>query len=557
MARNKKKKLLTDDGQKPKRSDLLNTLISRPVGDNIEKMIKGKANRMPRLATPQMHGTYDKNFSSVENMSSKFGHATLRKVADNSGLLKAIVSRRDFQVFQIAKRWKFEGDVGFRVVHDQHHELNFNTPNQLNDMARGLEKMIEQPWGYLEPTFAGFASKFMKDLVIINRPAIEIGLGSKGQPVAFGMIDGANVYPTFDVLKALIPNMTGMVKIGDKKQLEPNTPAYDFGRQLVSDKYELDISSKTEWLYMQDQVPQAAYTLDEMILMPIMPTTAVRQYGHPPSMAENSIRLVLAEMLAMSYNMNYFQHGAMIDTMIGVVGSYDDEHIQEFIETLKMNHTGVDGAHRIPVMPVRNPEDIHIYNLRQNNRDMVYSEFMNLVTSLTCACFGMPPEEINIKQNTPGGRHQFEGNNQKQIQQNKEEGLFAIRNHMKTCMDMMIKRINPNLCFEWFGLSGDMDRLRKETSQKELAAGGITTREYRLMNGMEPVPQGMTDEDVDIFHDQAWVTLQQSKVAQEQAEQQAGAEQQQDDDATPYDFKEAGDEDYPEPDFDSIDKKEK
>jgi len=168
---------------------------------------------------------------------------------------------------------------------------------------------------------------------------------------------------------------------------------------------------------------------------------------------------------------------------------------------------------------------------------------MNLVTALACACFGMPPEEINVRPAAGGNKYLFEGSRNQQIQESKEEGLYAIRYHLKTVMDMIIKRIHPELTFEWFGLSGDEDRIRKESAQKELREGGITKREYRLMTGKPAVPKGMKDADVDIFQYQAWLAR---KTADDQAEQQKQMAAQQPEES---DYLEPGDEDYEEPDF--------
>ena len=520
MARNKKKGI-----GRPQSVEIQTDSLNGLRGFNTElPVLQSKTPRMPRLATPMTGGAYSKGMTGgMDIMAGKISMPILRRIASTSGLEQAILSRRFFQMTQISKPWRVDGEVGFKVLHKKHYDNKFQVPQQLLDLAADIENMIENPWGILEPTFSGFTSRFVQDLCVINHPAIELGLNSKGVPIAFSMIDGGNIYPTFAALKMLLPAIESKYgRVEDKYGIiTPNSNAYSKLAQYASDEFKVNISDVTDHLYINNGVVTAGYTSKNLLILPIMPTTDISEVGFPPSMLERSIRLILAEMLAMSYNMNYFQFGTMVDTMIGIVGDYDDEHIQEFTEMIRLNHTGTNGAHRMPVVPLRSPDDIKIFNVKQNNRDMVYSEFMNLVTSFTCAIHGMPPEEINIRQNG-SGKFMFEGNHDSQIQQNKEEGFSAIRQHIATCMNIgIVKRINPDLEFTWMGFDADVSKSRKEMALKELTSGGISVREYRLATAQTAVPENMQDSDVDMFQSQAWLQMQaQKQQAQTQQDQQ-------------------------------------
>lgn len=539
-SKNRRSNIVATANAKPRTTNF----IINPMDGDVARILEGKAPRMPRNATPQTMGVYAKGTINEDMFKTKFTHQTLRKVAKNSGLLQAIVSRRDFQMAQASKLWRFEGDFGFRVIHQDHHDINKEVPAQITEICKETQKMIECPWGYLEPTFQGFTSKFIKDLMVINRPVIELGLDSKRIPRSFGAIDGANIFPTFQVLKILVPQITKFKEF-ENTSFMPNTAQYEAALEIVGEKYKVEVNNAVEYFYMQDMMPLAAYRGDELICIPMMPTTDVNDLGYPPSMVERSIKSVLSEMLAMSYNMNYFQFGSMIDNIIGLVGSYDDEHIQEFIELLRINHTGLEGAHRVPVVPIRNKEDIQIYNTRQNNRDVVYSEFMNLVTSLATACFGMSPEEINIRPQSGNSGSMFEASRSTQVREGKQEGLFALRNHLTTCMNLIVKRIHPEIEFSFFGFGDDIDEMRKKSALEELTRGGITVREYRLQTGKKGVPENMKDKDVDIFLSQPWLQLHQGDQMAEQVKAQQEAQQS----ALPKDYFEPGDDEWEEPDF--------
>ena len=291
---------------------------SAPMESLINPGVTSRSPRLARNATTATNGVYEKGFSTSQIMGSKLTHATLRRVSKNSGLVQAILSRRDFQMAQISKKWKYEGDVGFRVVHEQHHEQDFQVPDGFKELSKDMENMIVKPWGYLEPTFGGFSSKYLKDLMIINRPCIEVGMDTRGIPRSFGMIDGANVYPTFKVLADLVaPSLDTTSNV----VLEPNSQKSSNALQAISEKYNINLDDQTEYIYMEDLVPISGYRHDQLILSPMMPETDVSNYGYPPSMVERAIKMICAELMAMGYNMDYFQFGSMVDSIIGVVGS--------------------------------------------------------------------------------------------------------------------------------------------------------------------------------------------------------------------------------------------
>lgn len=492
----------------------------------------GMAPNAPRLpqqtiAYGSMFGGYPKGFTNATGTKGSLSFYTLRQISQRSPLIAAIVSKRLHQVTRYAAvcRKANRGEVGFRIKHEREGEKDFKVDEGFKALCKEVEQMILKPWRVfwedntilkeVEPSMASFLSRITDDLLICNRPVVELALDPLGIPRGFGAIDGANVIPTFAALRYMT-------------SVDHDIPA-DFANsygnylktmQYVSDKYFIDINERTAYIYLLDGRPVTAFREDELIVAPQFPVTDLRYAGYPSSLVERAIFVILAEIMAMTANSKYFEYGSMAETIVTIKGTAQDTHVQDLQSVMLSNMSGVPGMFRLPIIATPNgSEDIEVVQLKQNHKDMLFDVYIQKLTNLCCAIFSMDPSEINEAPragDNSGALNQ--ANRTKSIEKAEESGLESILMHYKMhIFDPIIKRIDPNLSFEWDFGKTEMEQL---ALAKEYAP--ITTvNERRQMLGLDPIDEEAGGEVID---NQFIAQMKQQKQQEEQQKQmQAGA----------------------------------
>ncbi len=466
--------------------------------DILRYVALGIAPTAPRLPEAGMKystlfGGYPKGYASGESMKGVLTFNTLRSVSRRSSLLSAIISRRLHQTSRYTRvaRSTKKGEVGFRVVHKREGDEDFEVPEGFSALCREAEQMILRPWRVfvgqdsvfkdVEPTFAGAMSKLTEDLLIINRPVIELGRDPLGVPRAFGVIDGANIIPTFQAMKFLTAKNRDM-----PKDWNANYYNYSSALRQVADKYKLDIDENTEYMYILGGRPVAAFRYGDLIFGPQFPISDINFAGYPPSLTERAIFTILAEIMAMKANSQYFEVGSMMETIVAMKGSNQDAHIQEFQNILRGNMSGIPGMFRVPfVATPGGKDDLSVIPIKQNHRDMLFDVYIQKLTNLACAIYSMHPSEINEAPRAgDGGGGISQPSQTKQINMAQEEGLESLLEHFKTSFfDPILEQIDPDMCFEWeYG--------KDESQQLDLITkrGAFTTvDERRKMDGLKPI----------------------------------------------------------------------
>lgn len=493
--------------------------------------ISPTAPRLPEQASSSgtYFGGYPKGYTNNLGLKGTISFDILRQVAERSGLISAIVSTRQHQRARFSRiaRSTNRGEVGYRVVHRRENEKDFKVPNGFKDLCREAEQMLEKPWRVfwdegsvykeIEPSFSSFSSKIVEDILIINRPVIELGLDPLRVPRAFGAIDGANVIPTFNALKYL----TSLSK--DMPQgWNANWQAYNRTLSMVSDKYKINLDEKTEYIYLLSGRPVAGFRHDELIIAPMFPTSNVRNAGYPKSLTEKAIFSILAEIMAMSANQRYFEFGSMAETLITMKGNYDDRHVKDLESIFQANMSGVNGMFRVPLIALPGGrDDIDVVQLKQNHRDMLFDVYIQKLTNLACAVFRMHPSEINEAPRAGDNSGSMQQASQtKQISMAQEQGLETMLIHEKQhIFDPILQRIDPDLSFEWeFGRS-EIDQLQVVQQYASLT----TVNERRMMAGLDPI----SDEDGGSIIDNQFIQADKQMKMQQKQQEDAAKQQQQ------------------------------
>lgn len=453
------------------------------------------APRLPEQAMQygSMFGGYPKGYTNRMGSKGSLSYFVLRQVAQRSPLLSAIVSRRLFQTTRharIASKSK-KTEVGMNVVHRRQHDKDFTVPEGFKNLCREAEQMMMKPWRIfwdqgrvfkdVEPNLAGFISKVTEDLLVINRPVVELGLDPLKVPRAFGAIDGANVIPTFSALKYLTS-----INRDIPKGWEESYGAYSRTMQQLADRYKVDMDDRTEYIYLLGGRPVAGFRSDEIIIGHQFPTSDVRQAGYPPSLAERAIFIILAEIMAMTSNSRYFEFGSMAEVLVTIKGNQNDKHVSDLHHILKGNMSGVSGMYRLPLIATPGgKDDIEVVPIKQNHKDMLFDVYIQKLTNLACAVFSMHPSEINEAARAGDNSGSINQPSQtKQINMAQEQGLESTLEHLKTTIfDPILERIDADLVLEWdYGANE-----QEQVTVTNLYATFTTVDERRQMMGLDPL----------------------------------------------------------------------
>lgn len=453
------------------------------------------APRLPEQAMQygNVFGGYPKGYTNKLGAKGTIGFETLRQLAQRSSLLSAIITKRLHQITRFSRIGSTtkKGEVGLNVIHKRKHDRDFKVPDGFNILTREVEEMLQKPWRVfwdegqihrdIEPTLSGFMSKTMNDLLVINRPVIELGLDPLRVPRAFGAIDGANIIPTFAAMKYLTSLHRDI-----PKGWEESYGRYRETLQRVSDKFKVDLDERTEYIYLLSGRPAAGFRSDELLIAPQFPVTDTRLAGYPPSLVERSIFIILAEILAMTANSRYFEYGSMAEVIVTMRGNQNDEHVKDLASILKGNMSGVTGMHRLPFVATPNgKDDLEVIPIKQNHKDMLFDVYIQKLTNLACAVFSMHPSEINEAPRAGDNSGALNQSSQtQQINMAQEQGLESALEHFKTSIfDPILERIDPDLCVEWDYGENEQERVTVANSYAPIA----TVDERRGMLGLDPI----------------------------------------------------------------------
>lgn len=400
----------------------------------------------------------------------------LREVAKRCLLIKAIHSARFHQIEHIARPWNGKkGEVGFRVIHKDEYNPDVQVEKipKIKERCAKVMAQLETPHPIYNPTFSGFCTKLTADFLTINRPTVELIRNERGEVKQFAAVDGAIVVPTLQYLR----------QFSSKSNFPESTSSEEL-LEKVFNAQQIDLSG-AEWVIVREGVVESYAPPGRIFIAPLEKTTDIREVDYPPSYVEDSVIGIVSFCNAFSYNSQYFERGNMAEIILGISGDYDDDSLSAFQDQLREGHSGLLGAWRVPIIPMSNPEMLKVFDLKKSNRDMQFLQFLNVNVSLVTANYRMHPSTINFVGMSTEGTAIFEHSKEVEIETAKEEGFHTLAGHIGLLCDRVVRSIDPDLRFEWVGLTEE-----KEAQEAELISKEISTwrsiDEVRIAKGKEP-----------------------------------------------------------------------
>lgn len=411
---------------------------------------------------------------------------TLREMSRVCQPVAAITLTRQNQVARFAKMPRFKGDVGV--------EIRMRDPDAKPTKAdkkrmREIEDFIlrtgaaPDPSGLKRPGFDPFLRMAIRDGLTLDAMAVELREDRKGNLFDFHAIDAATIRlaaPSYE------PNQAG----------EASFAKTQYG--IIGEGFggvPQPASAIISYVQLIDSVPYAEFTHQELAYWIRNPRTDLAANGYGFSELEMLIEIITGYLNGVQYNSRYFTHGGIPEGVLSLIGNYRQEDLDDFRRYWNSMVSGVSNSFRLPVMGFKDGHGLNWTAMKQGNREMEFSQWLDFLTNLCCAVYQIDREEIGMgakSQGEPGGIGG--AGNDATIQHSLSKGLTPLLSRIESGInDEILPRLadTDEFIFAFAGIDPDQEAQKVDLATKKVNAGLITVNDWRSEADMKPIDKDM------------------------------------------------------------------
>lgn len=388
---------------------------------------------------------------------------TLRAMSQKNTAISAIIQTRVNQVAAFGKPQQGRYDRGFRVVLRDRRDLKRSMSRQEAMQAALIERMLETT-GILLPderpsdrdSFRQFLKKAVRDILIYDQWCWEKIRDRRGQISRFIALPSETIRPA----------------VADIEHIDP-----------------AQMHNRVSHVQVYEDTVIAEFSPDDLAWCVMNPRSDLRvnSFGYSP--VEMITNLITAWLFGFEYNQRFFTNGANVKGVLNIKGAIPDRQLKAFRRLWYSMVSGVNNAWRTPIL---NSEDIQWVSMHANNREMEFAAWMDWLTKLTCAVFGMDPIEINF---IFGNTGQTSGLNQSrpnedEVTASKDKGLTPLMEFIEDELNKhIVWEINPDFEFKFTGLNAKEEKAERDGRIQEVQ-NYKRVNEIRAELDMEPIEGG-------------------------------------------------------------------
>lgn len=261
---------------------------------------------------------------------------------------------------------------------------------------------------------------------------------------------------------------------------------------------------------VQGQI-RSAYTFDDLIYVPRNPRTDVLVGGYGMGEPELLIKIVTHLLNAMTYNGKFFDDNAIPRGLLHLSGNYDANDLAAFKRQWGGMVKGINNAWSMPVMVSSDQESKASFErFGVEIDDMQFAKWTSFLTSVSCAVYGIAPDEINIESFSSKNGGLGNGNDtEEKLASSKDKGLRPLLSYFEdTFSDFIVADFSDKYAFRFTGL--DEEDEQRSFERKKLM---LTVNELRAEDNLDKIEASWGDAPLNPSLIGAW-----------QAEQQQGQE---------------------------------
>jgi len=431
---------------------------------------------------------------------SALTYETLRQMAYKNTVIAAIISLRANQIGQFCRPQQGKYDRGFRIIKRDRRDRRKTMTTEEQKEAMAIERMFETT-GVLLPgekaadrdSFVTFIKKGVRDILTYDQWCFE-----KIRDRA-GRLSRVQALPSETIRPAVV----------DQEYLDP-----------------AERQTRVSHVQVYEETVIAEFSPEQLTWSIMHPRSDLRvaQFGFSP--IEQLVHLVTAWLYGFEYNQRFFSQGSAIKGILNVKGAIPDRQLRAFRRMWYSQITGVTNAWRTPIL---NSDDIQWQSLHSTNREMEFSAWMDWLTKLTCAVFGIDPVEINFQYGNTGQSNSLATAGQEEkLSESKDKGLRPLMDHLADTLNRhVVWEINDDFEFSWAGLDAKSEESEREARIKEVGAYRMVD-EVRADDDLPPLPDGLGQAINNAtwmqFYSQKQGEKQQAEAAAQQGAQPPGEE---------------------------------
>ena len=404
---------------------------------------------------------------------------TLRQMTVSNTVIAAILQTRINQVAQFAIPQQGQYDKGYRVILRDRRDASKAMSKAEEKKAQEIERMLETT-GYMLPeertydrdTFRQFIKKIVRDCLTYDQVCFEKIRDRKGRVSRFIALPAETIRPA----------------VADLEHMDPK-----------------ERRDRVAYVQVYEDSVIAEFGPDDMAWCVMNPRSDLRVNGFGFSPIEQITRLVTAWLYGFEYNTKFFSQGSAIKGLINVKGSIPDRQLRAFRRMWYSQLTSVTNSWKTPIL---NAEDLQWVNMHSTNREMEFGAWMDWVTKLICAVFGIDPVEINFIFGGGGGQSSMFSSrpNAAEVLESKDKGLRPLINHLQDCINHhIIWELEPEFEFAFTGMDAKAEEKEREARMTEVTKIK-TINEIRAEMDLPSLPDELGDVILDPNYTQ-WVQM--------------------------------------------------
>lgn len=492
-------------------SEILEIYENSPKADVLLKAfdngtIKNIKMNEPKSAIIDPYGT--QGVMGLRGKPTPIPFSTLRRMAKVPPIA-AIINTRLNQVARFARRPRYEGDMGFKIVlKDKDAKMSAAQKKRAFEieeffLTTGAVKNAKR-----KDNMDKFLRKITRDTLVLDAMSWEHVENLKGDTIAeMWAVDATTI--------ELVANSPA----GDGNEIPVYVPVTKRGLQ-----------DDGEIAYVQriDGQIVAEYTEAELCYAIRNPRTDIETVDFGMSELETLIEIVTGIMNGIRYNTSYFTESHLPQGVLEIVGKYKDEHFEAFKRHWKAMTNGAAGKWSVPVMGLQEGQGMKFTPFKNSNRDMEFNEFLEFLFNIACAVYQIDPNEVGFKSWTSnsGGMSKSD-NTQAKIDQSQDKGFVPLMQFLaNTFNSEIVDRIDDEFCLVWVGVDDEDEQAKLERDKTNLEMGKVTVAELRKRDDQEEIldddgkPASWTLAPANATLIQVYMAEMQAKQAQDQQNQQ-------------------------------------
>ncbi len=395
---------------------------------------------------------------------SSLTYESLRQMAVQNTVIAAIIQLRTNQLAAFARPQQGVYDKGYRIIKRDRRDNMVKMTSSEQRQAAQLEAMLETT-AFLQPderpsdrdSFRMFIKKSTRDILTYDQWCFEKIRDRAQRPSRFICLPAETIRPA----------------VADTEHMTTS-----------------ELRSRVSHLQVYDNSVIAEFGVDDLAWCVMNPRSDLRTNGFGFAPTEQIVRLVTAWLYGFEYNTRFFTQGSAIKGILNIKGSLPDRQLRAFRRMWYSMITGVQNAWKTPIL---NSEEVQWINMHTNNREMEYGQWMDWLTKLICAIYGVDPTEINFIFGNSGQTSSLSQSrpNEAEVVESKDKGLAPLADHVSDNINRhLIWELAPELEFQFTGLDAKAEGKERERRKTEVENWKYVD-EIRAEQDLEPLPDGL------------------------------------------------------------------